>query len=141
VAEAVAALHARGYLLAVLTNKPTRISRDILAKLGLADKLKYIYGTRGPLPGPAFPDGVQSFDQKKPDPIGILTMLKKCSLEPRQAMIVGDSSVDILTGRNAGVWTCGVTYGFQPESLKETPPDLLVDSLAELVEKLAEPKS
>jgi len=142
VAEAVAALHDRGYLLSVLTNKPTRISRDILARLGLATLMKYIYGTRGPLPGPPHPEGVQSFDQKKPDPIGILTMLKKCHLEPRQAMIVGDSSVDILTGRNAGVWTCGVTYGFQPESLKETPPDLLVDSLSELVEHLAaEPKS
>ena len=75
------------------------------------------------------------------DFINILTMLKKCGFEPRQAMIVGDSAVDILTGRNAGVWTCGVTYGFQPESLNETPPDLLVDSLLELVDKLAEPKS
>lgn len=137
VAEAVEKLHDRGYLLAVLTNKPTRISRDILAKLGLADKMKYIYGTRGPLPGPAFPEGVQSLDQKKPDPIGITTMLKKCALDPRQAMMVGDSSVDVLTGRNAGVWTCGVTYGFQPETLQEEPPDMMVDSLLDLVQKLS----
>ena len=60
VAEAVAALHDHGYLLAVLTNKPTRISRDILAKLGLAERMKYIYGTRGPLPGPAFPEDRKS---------------------------------------------------------------------------------
>jgi phosphoglycolate phosphatase len=130
--EAIEEIHARGYILAVLTNKPVRISRDILASLKLADKFRFIYGARGPLPGPPHPDGTQSFEEKKPHPVGILTMLKHTELEPKQALMIGDSAVDVLTGRNAGVWTCGVTYGFQPESLRDNPPDILVDSLAEL---------
>ena len=46
--------------------------------------------------------------------------------------MVGDSAVDVLTARNARVLACGVTYGFQPETLKDQPPDLLVDDLSEL---------
>jgi phosphoglycolate phosphatase len=131
-AEAIFEMHARGYIMGVLTNKPVRISRDILAALKLAGKFSFIYGARGPLPGPPHPDGTQSFEEKKPNPVGILTMLKHTALDPKQALMIGDSAVDVLTGRNAGVWTCGVTYGFQPESLRENPPDILVDSLAEL---------
>ena len=41
--------------------------------------------------------------------------------------MVGDSSVDVITGRNAGLWTCGVTYGFAPHTLCEAPPDVTVD--------------
>ena len=47
-------------------------------------------------------------------------------------MIVGDSSIDVLTGRNAGIATCGVTYGFAPHTLCEAPPDVTVDSPGDL---------
>ena len=52
-------------------------------------------------------------------------------------MIIGDSDIDVLTGRNAGLWTCGVTYGFAPHSLESAPPDVLVDSPRELAELFA----
>ncbi len=42
-------------------------------------------------------------------------------------MIVGDSHTDVETGRNAGMWTIGVTYGFAPHTLADAPPDILVD--------------
>lgn len=138
VAEALDDLSRRGFLLGVLTNKPVRISRDILAALGQAGKFRFIYGTKGLREGPPYPEGAASFEQKKPDPVGILTMLDKSGLEPRQAMMVGDSMVDVLTGRNAGVWTCGVTYGFQPKGFDQHPPDILIDSLSELYPRLAE---
>jgi phosphoglycolate phosphatase len=51
-------------------------------------------------------------------------------------LMIGDSSVDILTGRNAGLWTCGVTYGFAPRSLGEVPPDVLIETPRELGELL-----
>ncbi len=50
--------------------------------------------------------------------------------------MVGDSDVDILTGVNAGVWTCGVTHGFGTLNVKENPPDLIVDSLPELADAI-----
>jgi phosphoglycolate phosphatase len=46
--------------------------------------------------------------------------------------MIGDSAVDVLTGRNAGIKTCGVTYGYATETFKEAPPDFLIDSFAEL---------
>jgi phosphoglycolate phosphatase-like HAD superfamily hydrolase len=46
--------------------------------------------------------------------------------------MVGDSAVDVRTARSAGVRCCGVSYGFQPETLVDDPPDMLVDRLGDL---------
>ena len=105
--------------MAVLTNKPVRFSEKILEGLGIASYFRYVYGGN-------------SFETKKPDPEGMNTLLKDFQLAPRQAMLVGDSDVDVRTARNAGTWCCGVSYGLGLESLREHPPDLMLDSLAEL---------
>ncbi len=52
--------------------------------------------------------------------------------------MVGDSEVDILTARNAGMWSIGVNYGFAPHSLERVHPDILVDTPAELGRALTE---
>ena len=49
-------------------------------------------------------------------------------------MMVGDSSVDVNTARNAGIRCCGVTYGFQPETLNDPPPDLLVSRMEDFAD-------
>lgn len=123
VRESLDRLRDAGVQLAVLTNKPVRISRAIVEGLGVGGHFRQIYGGN-------------SFDFKKPHPIGIETLMAECSASPEATMMVGDSSVDIQTARNAGVKSCGVTYGLQPESLKAVPPDLLVDRMEELVERL-----
>ena len=110
-----------GRKLAVLSNKPVNPSRAIVEALGLAPYFVSIYGGN-------------SFDTKKPDPLGVKTILRETGLPPERAMIVGDSSIDVLTGRNAGIATCGVTYGFAPHTLCEVPPDVTVDSPRELGE-------
>ena len=69
----------------------------------------------------------------KPDPRAIKDILKKYKILPERALFVGDMLVDIETGKNAGVLTCGVTYGLEGrEKLKNTHPDFLVDDLLEL---------
>ncbi|MBZ5551677.1 MAG: HAD-IA family hydrolase [Acidobacteriia bacterium] len=103
----------------VLTNKPVRFSRLILEGLGVSDFFRSIYGGN-------------SFEQKKPDPMGVHTILDETALPPRAALMVGDSDVDVMTGRNAGVATCGVTYGLGSEKMMQTPPDFYVDDLREL---------
>ena len=57
--------------------------------------------------------------------------------DPSQTVIVGDSGVDVLTGRNSGMWTCGVTYGFAPHTLHDPPPDVVLDKPLELAQLLA----
>ena len=106
---------------AVLSNKPVHPSRAIVQALGLAEFFVQVYGGN-------------SFPTKKPDPLGARTLLEEAGVAPDEAMIIGDSDIDVLTGRNAGLWTCGVTYGFAPHSLESAPPDVLVDSPAELAE-------
>jgi phosphoglycolate phosphatase-like HAD superfamily hydrolase len=59
-------------------------------------------------------------------------LLEENDVRPEEAAIVGDSHVDIETGRNAGLWTVGVRYGFAPHTLEEQPPDVLVESPHEL---------
>jgi hypothetical protein len=49
---------------------------------------------------------------------------------------VGDSEVDVLTARNANLWSIGVTYGFAPRTLERTHPDILVDTPEELAQAL-----
>ncbi|HEV2490491.1 MAG TPA: HAD-IA family hydrolase [Candidatus Acidoferrales bacterium] len=112
-----------GRQLAVLTNKPVNFSRAILKGLGMMEYFRYVYGGN-------------SFEKKKPDPMGLNTLLRELAAGPREAMMVGDSDVDIQTARNAGTWACGVTYGLGSAKLPESGPDLLLDSLEELPEHL-----
>jgi len=105
--------------LAVLTNKPVHFSREMLTRLGVAAHFSYIYGGN-------------SFPLKKPDPIGVHKLMGDLKVSPQETIIVGDSDTDVLTGRNAGIWTCGVSYGFGATTLAEVPPDLLLSDLREL---------
>jgi phosphoglycolate phosphatase len=114
-------LRVAGLRMSVLTNKPVRISQAIVAKLVGGGIFDHVYGGN-------------SFDFKKPNPIGIEKLMEEFQVSRDCTMMVGDSSVDVLTARNAGVQCCGVTYGFQPETLTETRPDLLVDRMEDLAD-------
>ena len=109
--------------MAVLTNKPVSASQRIVKGLGMEDLFVRVYGGN-------------SFETKKPDPLGALTLLRETSTEPGEAVMIGDSQNDVLTARNSGMWAVGVTYGFSPDSLKSPAPDVLIDSPHELVEAL-----
>jgi len=123
IAEALAAIQnsANGAKrkMAVLSNKPVNPSRAIVEALGLGQFFSRIYGGN-------------SFPSKKPDPEGARKLLEENHVRPEQAAIVGDSHVDVETGRNAGLWTIGVSYGFAPQTFEDQPPDVLVDNPAEL---------
>jgi len=105
--------------LAVLTNKPVNPSRAIVQALGLGKYFSQVYGGN-------------SFATKKPDPEGARQILSETGAGPEQAAIVGDSHVDVRTGRNAGLWTVGVNYGFAPHTLAADPADVMVDHPDEL---------
>ncbi len=131
VKESLDRLHAAGKRLAILTNKPVAISRDIVDGLGVGSHFFRVYGGN-------------SFDFKKPHPIGIETLMAEAGVERARTLMAGDSSVDIQTARNAGVRSCGMTYGFAPESLHEPAPDLLVgrfEELADWVLSAAQPRT
>ncbi len=112
--------------MAVLSNKPVVPSRQIVQALGLGNFFFEIYGGN-------------SFATKKPDPLGARTLMEQAGAGPEETVMIGDSDIDVLTGRNANTWTCGVEYGFAPHTLEAAPPDVLIRSPEELVQVLGRP--
>jgi phosphoglycolate phosphatase len=121
VREALDRLHAAGVPLAVLTNKPVRFSVQLLERLGLRTRFFRVYGGN-------------SFEEKKPHPVGIDLLVAESNADRARTVMVGDSAVDVLTARNAGVRACGVSWGFQPETFAEAPPDFVVDDMRALAD-------
>ncbi len=106
--------------MAVLTNKPVRISVRILETLGLARNFRAIYGGN-------------SFETKKPDPLGANKILGEFGAAPKETMIVGDSEVDIQTARNAGTIAVAVNYGFGVHDRTQHPADVYLEKIADLL--------
>jgi len=117
--EALKAFARAGKRLAVLTNKPERFSAAIVEGLGCGTRFERIYGG-------------DSFSSKKPDPEGLRRIISETGAAPERTLMIGDSAVDIRTARNAGVRSCGVTFGLRPESFEQEPPDFYANSFAEL---------
>jgi phosphoglycolate phosphatase len=105
--------------MAVLTNKPVRISVRILDAMGLSKYFRAIYGGN-------------SFQTKKPDPLGAITILRELGAEPREALLVGDSEVDVQTARNAGTLAAAVNYGFGVHDRAAYPADIYLERFEEL---------
>ena len=112
-------LKAAGVQMAVYSNKADEFSKVIVEH--------YFPGMFQLIRGKV--DGVPV----KPDPTGVRSVMKELGADPAETLFVGDSSVDIRTGHNAGTRTCGVTWGFRSrESLVEAGADNLADTAAEL---------
>ncbi|HME32814.1 MAG TPA: HAD-IA family hydrolase, partial [Terriglobales bacterium] len=125
VRESLERLRSASVRLAVLTNKPTDISRAILKGLGVSDFFFRVYGG-------------DSFHERKPDPVGINALLAESRVTRSVTVLVGDSAVDVRTARNAEISIYCVSYGFAPQSLIADPPDLLFDSMLSVTERLLE---
>ena len=103
----------------VLTNKPVRISVRILDAMGLSKYFRAIYGGN-------------SFETKKPDPLGARTILRELGAEPSEVLLVGDSEVDVQTARNAGTLAAAVNYGFGVHDRGAHPADIYLERFGEL---------
>ena len=107
---------------AVITNKPEDFSLTILKGLGVESYFfQVVGGDRG------FP--------KKPAPEGVLEILRQGGVAPSEAVLVGDSAMDIETARNAKIPVVAVTYGFgKREEIERAKPDWILEDLEELIE-------
>jgi phosphoglycolate phosphatase len=120
VAETMAELGRKQLPMAVLTNKPVRISVRILEALGLVNHFRPIYGGN-------------SFQTKKPDPFGANKILEEFGSVPSETMVVGDSEVDVQTARNAGTMAATVNYGFGVHDRAQHPADVYLDKIGDLL--------
>lgn len=122
VLETLRLLEGRG--LAIVTNKPMAHTEKTLDALGLGSFFPVVLGG-------------DSLSTRKPDPGPILEALRLMGVSPSQAMMVGDSPMDIQAARSAGVRVAAVTYGFRTGAeLMSHSPDYLLGAFAELREVL-----
>jgi phosphoglycolate phosphatase len=126
VADVLAELSGKKIPMAVLTNKPVKISVRILEALGLASHFRVIYGGN-------------SFETKKPDPFGAIKILNEFGAAPRETMVVGDSEVDVQTARNAEMIAVTVNYGFGVHDRTQYPADIYLEKITDLVALVGKP--
>lgn len=110
--------------MAVLSNKPVGPSRAIVDALAMNEFFFQVYGGN-------------SFETKKPDPFGAHKLLREANCEATEAVLIGDSDVDVVTAQNAGMYSVGCTYGLAPHTLETAPPDVLVNNPGEWVRLFA----
>jgi len=106
---------------AVITNKPEGFSNEILRGLKIDSYFFRVIG------------GDQKFP-KKPAPEPVLEIVRSAGVGFDETVLIGDSAIDIKTGRNAKIKTIAVTYGFSNiDEIKHSAPDFVLNDLAELI--------
>ena len=106
---------------AVVTNKPIEFSMKILSGLGLGGRFGAIIGG-------------DSTPEKKPHPLPVIRAIEALGAAPAEAILVGDSEVDVEAGRRAGVRTCAVSYGYgSREEIAGARPDHVIARLPDLI--------
>ncbi len=122
VKETLEALKAQGYILAVVTNKPTKHVQPVLAAFGIDHLFSEMLGG-------------QSLPAIKPHPAPLYYLCGKFGLYPKQVLFVGDSRNDILAAHSAGCPVVGLTYGYNYNiPIAEANPDWVFDDFAKILE-------
>ena len=105
---------------AIFSNKPAAFIERILNALDFRHPFHAVLGG-------------DSLDTRKPDPSGLHLLMRQFNCSPEQVLMVGDSAIDIETGKRAGAWTCGVSYGLgNSQALQESQPHYMIDDLSRL---------
>ena len=105
----------------MLTTKGQDQAEKIIKYFSLNQHFDLIMGRR---------DGIAH----KPSAEPLLFTCNELEIDAKNTLMVGDTELDILCGKNAGAITCGVTYGYRTEeSLKENDPDYLINDFDEII--------
>lgn len=118
----LAGLKDAGFRLAVLSNKPHEFTREFVTYYFPAETFEVVFGQRS---------GVE----KKPDPAGALEIAGLMAIPPTKWLYIGDTAVDMQTGKSAGMFTIGVLWGFRDrQELQDHRADKIVHHPMEIVE-------
>jgi len=110
------------YKKAIVTNKPYEFVGPILEKLDIKKHFDLWIGG-------------ESLKEKKPSPKPLLYVCERLGFLPQNAVMIGDSKNDILAGKNAGIKTVAVTYGYNyGEDVRKYKPDVVINRFEELLE-------
>ncbi len=125
VQQTLESLHQAGFILALVTNKPSKFVPHVLQQHNIAQYFTDVIG------GDTFPN-------KKPDPMALNWLLEKHQVDASQMLMVGDSKNDILAAKNTGCASFGLTYGYNHgEPIANANPDFVADDIAQLLDVVA----
>ncbi len=118
--EVILNIKSRNFVVGILSNKSSNLTNLVLEMLNIYFFFDFVYGG-------------DNFPEKKPSPIPILKILEEFDGNRGTSFMIGDSCNDILAGKNAGVKTIGVTYGFSPRNyINECKPDFVANTPLEI---------
>ena len=117
-------LTAKGMKLTVLSNKPDHFTKTMTARLLGKWQFHPVLGVRPPIP-------------KKPDPAGAFEILNELEIEPQEFLYLGDTGVDMITAKKAGMYAVGVLWGFRDaDELNSNGAKVLIKEPADLIKLL-----
>ena len=120
--ELLKELKKRSIKTAVLSNKPHERTKDVIKALFGDEVFDVVLGKK-------------EDTERKPSPMGALIIAKKFDIEACEFIYIGDTNTDMQTGKNAGMFTVGVTWGFRDkEELEENGADKIIDMPKEILE-------
>ena len=121
ICELLKSLKERGIKTAILSNKPNPTTVKIADSLFGSDLIDLCFGGR---------DGVPL----KPDPTAVFEITEKLGVEPGECLYIGDTATDIETGKNSGIFSIGVLWGFRGRAeLEKAGADAIVSSPNEIL--------
>lgn len=119
ISDMISKLKSDGIKIGILSNKPDEFVQEIVNKY-FNNKFDVVYGHRKDY-------------ATKPNPESLLTVINELELKESEVIYIGDSNVDMLTGKNANIRTIGVAWGFRgSEELKEAGADYIANTAEEL---------
>jgi phosphoglycolate phosphatase len=124
VKEGLDYMKAQGYTLGCVTNKDEQFTLPILKDLGIFDYFGIVVSG-------------DTLSKKKPDPLPLLHSAEFFGIDPQHSLMLGDSVSDVKASRAAGFEIICMSYGYNHgNDIRDTNPDLVIDSMAELKEYL-----
>tara|TARA_B110000977_G_scaffold194342_1_gene270761 strand:- start:526 stop:1200 length:675 start_codon:yes stop_codon:yes gene_type:complete len=124
--DAVTELKARGFIVAICTNKPEALARTLLTQLGILEEFAAMLGA-------------DTLAVRKPDPEHLNETVRRAGGDPAQCVLVGDSDTDRNTSKAAGTASILVTFGPAGGDMAALAPEALLEQysdLPDLVEQL-----
>lgn len=119
--ETLGTLSSRGVPMAIATSRTVESLKFLMEQLGIDGFITNLYGAG-------------CVENPKPAPDMVLLILDRMGFSPSETLVVGDTTYDLEMGRNAGCYTCGVTYGnHSVQQLAAVRPDYLIDDLRKLL--------
>lgn len=124
-ADTLNKLKAKGIVCTIATSRNGKSLREFLDKMDITNYFSYLLAAEDTI-------------LLKPNAEPVIKTLNDLPYSTKQTLVVGDMPIDILMGKNAGVYTCGVTYGnSDKDRLLEAGADFVIDDISELLDVLS----